>query len=124
MSLTGCPVNHPKHYLARGIKCGCSKEIECIDVTRHFNFNLGNAIKYIWRADYKGKCIEDLKKAIWYLEDEIKMRSENSYKRQNSLYGLCGVAVKNTNSFTCAICYLKFETQEEAEIHALNCELC
>jgi len=71
-------VNHPKHYLSRNIYCPCEcgclplKPIECIDITRHFNFNLGNAIKYIWRSDYKGNKKEDLLKAIWYLNDEIK----------------------------------------------------
>jgi hypothetical protein len=69
-------VNHPPHYLARKIFCNCPYEhsmpIECIDITRHFNFNLGNAIKYIWRSDFKGNAKEDLQKAIWYLQDEIK----------------------------------------------------
>ncbi len=61
-------VNHPKHYTAH------PSGIECIDVTRHFNFCLGNAIKYIWRADHKGNDIEDLRKAIRYLEYEIERR--------------------------------------------------
>ena len=39
-------------------------------------FNLGNAIKYIWRADLKNDAIEDLKKAVWYLQDEIKKREK------------------------------------------------
>ena len=58
-------VNHPDHYNKIGI--------ECIEVVRHFNFNRGNAIKYIWRAGEKDpkKEIEDLQKAIWYIEDEI-----------------------------------------------------
>lgn len=49
-------------------------DIECIEVAKHFNFCLGNAIKYIWRAGLKdeNKTIEDLKKAIWYLEYHIK----------------------------------------------------
>jgi hypothetical protein len=58
-------VNHPKHYTAH------PSGIECIDVTRHMNFNRGNAVKYIWRAGEKGPPIEDLRKAIWYLQDEI-----------------------------------------------------
>lgn len=58
-------VNHPKHYINH------PSGIECIEVTRHFNFNLGNVIKYVWRAPLKNK-IEDLKKAAWYLNDEIK----------------------------------------------------
>jgi len=59
-------VNHPPHYKAH------PSGVECITITRHFNFNRGNAIKYIWRAAEKGREIEDLKKAIWYLSDEIK----------------------------------------------------
>lgn len=64
-------VNHPKHY-------NQVPNIECIDVVRHFNFNRGNAIKYVWRAGNKCDEIEDLKKAIWYLQDEIK-RLENEH---------------------------------------------
>lgn len=60
------PVNHPKHYTTH------PSGVECITITRHMTFNLGNAIKYIWRCGDKGKPIEDLEKAIWYLQDEIK----------------------------------------------------
>jgi len=60
------PVNHPRHYTKH------PEGIECIQVTRHMNFNRGNAVKYIWRAGEKGDTIEDLRKAIWYLSDEIK----------------------------------------------------
>jgi len=57
-------INSPTHYnLIPGI--------ECIDVVQWFNFNRGNAIKYIWRAGHKGDEIEDLWKAIRYLEFEI-----------------------------------------------------
>lgn len=66
--MTHDPINHPVHYTAH------PSGIECIDVTRHMGFNLGNAVKYIWRADLKNNAIEDLKKAIWYLQDEIKKR--------------------------------------------------
>lgn len=59
-------INMPAHYRML--------PVECIDVTEHFNFTLGNAIKYIWRADFKGKPIEDLKKAVWYLQREIARR--------------------------------------------------
>lgn len=45
--------------------------IECIQITEHFNFNLGNAIKYIWRAGLKDKKLDDLKKAQWYIAREI-----------------------------------------------------
>ena len=61
-------VNHPSHYTQH------PSGVECIEITRHMNFLLGNALKYIWRCDGKGSDIEDLKKSIWYLEQEIKRR--------------------------------------------------
>lgn len=69
-------VNHPSHYTWLKDKCG----IEVIDITRHMDFDLGNAIKYILRSghkteqgyDNKTKTIEDLNKAIWYINDKIK----------------------------------------------------
>jgi hypothetical protein len=57
-------VNHPKHYNAH------PSGVECIDVVEHMNFNLGNAIKYLWRADHKNG-IEDLHKSVWYINREI-----------------------------------------------------
>ncbi len=59
-------VNHPKHYTTH------PSGIECIQITRHMTFNLGNAVKYIWRSEYKEDRIVDLEKAKWYIEDEIK----------------------------------------------------
>lgn len=61
------PVNHPKHYTQH------PSGVECIQITRHMGFNLGNAMKYIWRADLKNG-IEDLEKALWYIGDEIVKR--------------------------------------------------
>ena len=69
-------VSHPSHYTWIKELCG----IEVIDITRHMDFCLGNAIKYILRAGHKQdasltdnqKEIEDLKKAIWYIKDRIK----------------------------------------------------
>lgn len=62
------PVDHPKHYTAR------PSGVECIQITEHMGFNLGNTIKYIWRADLKADAVEDLKKARWYLDREIAKR--------------------------------------------------
>lgn len=72
-------VNHPEHYFGIPVRCDkCGNAIECISVVRHQNFNLGNVVKYIWRAGHKGDTIEDLKKARWYLEDEIRrLESQN-----------------------------------------------
>ena len=58
-------VNHPPHY-QHGIE-----PIEFIE-SHNLNFNLGSAVKYIARAPYKGKELEDLKKAKWFIEREIK----------------------------------------------------
>ncbi|MFH1377341.1 MAG: DUF3310 domain-containing protein [Planctomycetota bacterium] len=59
------PVERPSYYrwLAG---------IECIEVAEHFSLCLGAAIQYIWRAGRKGDAIEDLKKARWYIDREIK----------------------------------------------------
>lgn len=72
-------INHPAHYTSAAAQCECGRPIECIDVVRHMNFNLGNVIKYIWRAGLKdpAKELEDLKKAAWYLSDEIKKREKH-----------------------------------------------
>ena len=67
-------VNHPKHYTSH------PSGVECIEITRHYTFDIGNAIKYLWRAGLKKeqglsdveKEIEDCKKAIWYINDHIK----------------------------------------------------
>lgn len=59
------PTN-PEHYKSH------PSGIECIQITEHMNFNLGNAIKYIWRAGLKGETVADLEKARWYLEREIE----------------------------------------------------
>lgn len=65
------PVEHPKHYTVH------PSGIECIQITEHMGFNLGNAVKYIWRADLKHDTpVEDLKKAIWYINREIQKRSK------------------------------------------------
>ena len=61
-------VNHPPHYTSH------PSGIECIQVTEHMSFCVGNAIKYLWRADEKGNAIEDLEKASWYIEREIYLR--------------------------------------------------
>ena len=83
-------VEHPSHYTWLKDKCG----IEVIDITRHLDFDLGNAIKYILRAgrkpiinenlsdDFHRAAIQDLKKALFYINDKIDML-ENEYKSFN-----------------------------------------
>lgn len=65
-------VNHPSHYTSH------PSGVECIDVTEHMNFNIGNAIKYLWRVDFKNDPIENLKKAEWYVRREIERRTSNT----------------------------------------------
>jgi len=72
-------VNHPKHYTSSPAKCSeCGAGIECIQITEHMGFSLGSAVKYLWRCDLKHDAIEDLKKAVWYIEREIKRRGNES----------------------------------------------
>ena len=83
-------VSHPSHYTWLKDKCG----IEVIDITRHLDFDLGNAIEYILRAgrkpiinenlshDFLRAAIQDLKKALFYINDKIDML-ENEYKSFN-----------------------------------------
>lgn len=62
-SSDGDAVNHPSHYTWL--------PVEVIEITKHFNFTVGNALKYLLRAGRKGPALEDLKKARWYLDYEI-----------------------------------------------------
>lgn len=72
-------VNHPPHYTSH------PSGIECITITRHYCFSVGNAIKYLWRAGLKKdislkdkqKEIEDLEKSIWYINDRIKQLKDD-----------------------------------------------
>lgn len=67
-------VNNPPHYTAH------PSGIECIQVTEHMGFNLGNAIKYIWRADLKEDTDKDLRKAMWYISRELERRNKPKEK--------------------------------------------
>lgn len=66
-------VNHPLHYNRS------PSGVECIDVIEHMTFNIGAAMKYLWRCGDKGDPIQDLEKAVWYAQREIQ--------RLNKLYG-------------------------------------
>ena len=83
-------VNHPSHYSWLKDKCG----IEPIDIIRYFDFNLGNALKYIMRCNHKSdtnmsdkeKAIEDLEKAIFYLKDEINLIKNENIKTYPTIW--------------------------------------
>ena len=66
-------VNHPPHYTSD------PSGVEAITVLRHRNYNIGNAMKYLWRAGIKDpeKTVQDLEKAIFYIDDEIKRLKGN-----------------------------------------------
>jgi len=66
-------VNAPKHYTQH------PSGVECIQITEHLNFCLGNAVKYIWRSGLKGSSIEDLRKAEFYIKREIDRIGERDY---------------------------------------------
>jgi hypothetical protein len=71
------PVNQPEHYMRH------PSGIQCIEVTEHMNFCLGNAVKYIWRTGQKENvnAVEDLRKAIWYIHREIERISKQGDKK-------------------------------------------
>lgn len=73
------PINHPPHYTSH------PSGIECITVTEHMNFNLGNAMKYIWRSEEKGNALADLEKARWYISRELERLRR------------CGLPIKSAN---------------------------
>jgi hypothetical protein len=66
-------INHPAHYNKH------PSGVECIDIIRHHSHNVGAAIKYLWRAGLKDgeSNLKDLKKALWYLQDEIAREEKN-----------------------------------------------
>lgn len=82
-------VNHPSHYTWLKELCG----VEVIDITRHMDFDLGNALKYILRSGRKedigvsslDKQIEDLKKAEWYLNDKITQLQLEKVKQKSNV---------------------------------------
>jgi hypothetical protein len=86
------PVNHPAHYTSH------PSGVEAIDITRHMNFNLGNAVKYIWRAGLKGDSIEDLQKARFYISDELERLS--NVEAEDLDQGLSELTFKTCTSCT------------------------
>lgn len=84
-------VNHPPHYTQH------PSGVDCITITEHQSFCIGNAMKYLWRADLKNG-LEDLKKAKWYIEREIARREKLAATPSPEAVG---VSIDNkTNGFT------------------------
>jgi hypothetical protein len=65
-------VNHPPHYTSH------PSGVECIEVVEHMSFNVGNAVKYLWRAGEKGNQLQDLRKAAWYVNREISRLADGA----------------------------------------------
>lgn len=111
------PVNHPSHYTSH------PSGIEAIQVTEHMGFNLGNAVKYIWRADLKNDANEDLKKAIWYIQRELERREKEAKKEASNTTGGSisdeGTLITGTE-FNIAGITLKSDMDEEAVKSAIN----
>ncbi len=61
-------VDHPAHYQH-------PSGIECIDIVENMSFNMGNAVKYIWRREQKGDVLTNLRKSRWYIQRERKRRA-------------------------------------------------
>lgn len=74
------PVNRPTNYTSH------PSGVECIQITEHMNFNLGNAMKYSWRAGLKDSedPVSDLAKAVWYIDREIKRLSKLTPEEQQN----------------------------------------
>lgn len=72
-------VNRPAHYRSH------PSGIECIHIVEHMSFCLGNAIKYLWRADLKGDPLENLRKAVWYVNREIARRESKKRSRRRKI---------------------------------------
>lgn len=80
-------VEHPSYYNAH------PSGVECIDIVRHYNFNVGNVINYLWQHGLKreegmnnrAKALEDLRKARFYLDDEIKRLEHEAIKEDREL---------------------------------------
>lgn len=85
------PVNHPQHYTTHP---SC---VETIDITRHLEFDLGNAWKYLMRFRYKGKPIEDMEKAVWYLRDYVKNMTKDRYTMSLEQRTRCAGMMFNPN---------------------------
>lgn len=91
-------IDHPDHYTGRDIG------YECIELAQYQTFCVGNAIKYLWRYQDKGKPLEDLKKARWYAR-KASMRQETV----NLEDGHCGIIlnrlIETTTGYESALWY-------------------
>ena len=115
-------VNHPSHYGGEDNPYEAIKIIEALGL----GFNLGNAIKYISRAGKKGSTVEDLQKAVWYLEREIFLNSPTmSVDTKDYVETLSNVGVVNGQKLMAIVCvddedYDEQLTQWEKAVNTLT----
>ena len=86
-------VNHPSHYTQGPVHDRCGEVVECITVTEGMNFNVGNAVKYLWRCDAKDNgqhAVQDLEKARWYITREIERRQYEAARNEPPLLPIPG----------------------------------
>lgn len=110
-------VNHPNHYTT-GFAL---RPLECIDLTKHLPFSLGNAVKYVWRSGKKGsdaKAVEDLEKAVWYIDlwdcnPEIA-RPGNGFATAREIFAL--VVPEVTNRYAAVKALLECRTEDAREL--------
>lgn len=95
-------VAHPKHYNAH------PSGIECLDVVERMPFCLGNAVKYLWRADHKGNSAEDVQKALFYLDRVLTDRTTNRLGQTDAILTSYAARLKHhiADPNTAAICHL------------------
>ena len=98
-------VDHPPHYNKH------PSGVECVDIVEHMLFNVGNAIKYLWRSDHKDDALEDLRKAAWYVQREIERLEKQAGISASSVEYVKTVEPEN------ARCYIDeyFNDVEETE---------
>lgn len=115
-------VNSPDHYNMH------PSGVECITITRYMSFNIGNAIKYVWRCGLKPSAnrIVDLQKAIWYLNDEIhRLKQEQENERQQELVfnQTQKDVAPSERTVECAACGYDIRTGAERGGHGVGCPL-
>lgn len=104
--MTDDQVNHPSHYNSH------PSGVECIDIVRHMNFNVGNVIKYLWRTGLKDgePSLKDLKKAEFYLRDEITRVEAEQVAAWGKTEQAAGQTTQATPSFNCVNLHVQNDT--------------
>lgn len=117
MSQANDPVNHPPHYTAH------PSGVECITITEHFPFCVGNAIKYLWRAGLKDDAMQDLEKAKWYVEREIARRKQAATQCCESP-NIINVSAGGADYAECASCGKAKYDEDDETTYNRNCTAC